>query len=205
MRSTWNQVKDVKEAYPVQLSEYSVQDRISEQPDFAWRIKYVLKKREHIVSKTVSKYWQKTHKYRVRITKLVKEVLHINKENGDTKWGDAIVQAMGNVRPDLPVHEGTKADLPIGYQQIKCHMIFDVKMRENFRQKARLVRGGHMTEAPSLITYSSVVSRDSISIALTIAALNELYLFAYDIQNTHLTAKCREKIWTTAGPEFGSE
>ena len=28
---------------------------------------------------------------------------------------------------------------------------------------------------------------------------------ACDIQNTYLTANCREKIWTYAGPEFGSE
>ena len=84
-------------------------------------------------------------------------------------------------------------------------MIFDVKMGENFRQKARLVGGGHMTEAPSSITYSSVVSRDSIRIALTIAALNGLDLLDCDIQNAYLTAKCREKIWTIAGPEFGSE
>jgi hypothetical protein len=28
---------------------------------------------------------------------------------------------------------------------------------------------------------------------------------ACDIQNAYLTADCREKIWTTGGPEFGSE
>ena len=72
-RSTWNQVKDVKEAYPVHLAEYSVQNRISEQPYFAWWINYVLKKRERSVSKTASKYWQKTHKYGVKIPKSVKE------------------------------------------------------------------------------------------------------------------------------------
>ena len=131
--------------------------------------------------------------------------MHIDKENGDTKWWDAIFQEMGNVGPAFQVHEETKADLPIGYQKIKCHMIFDVKMGENFRKKARLVGGGHMTEAPSLITYSSVVSRDSIRIALTIAAFNGLDLLACDIQNEYLTTKCREKIWTIAGPEFRSE
>ena len=62
-----------------------------------------------------------------------------------------------------------------------------------------------MTEALSLITYSSVVSRDSTRIALTVAALNGLYLLDCDIQNAYLNAKCREKIWTIAGPEFGSE
>ena len=42
-------------------------------------------------------------------------------------------------------------------------------------------------------------------IALTMAALNGLDILACDIQNAYLTAKCREKIWTIAGPEFGSE
>jgi hypothetical protein len=62
-----------------------------------------------------------------------------------------------------------------------------------------------MTETPSSLTYSSVVSRDSVRIALLIAALNDLNVMACDIQNAYLTAPCREKICTIAGPEFGSE
>ena len=91
-----------------------------------------------------------------------------------------------------------------GYQFIKCHMIFDIKMGENFRRKACMVAGGHMNESPSSITYSSVVSRDSIRITLKIAALNGLSTLACDIQNAYLTAPYREKIWTIAGPKFGS-
>ena len=62
-----------------------------------------------------------------------------------------------------------------------------------------------MTDTPNTLTYSSVVSRDSVRIALTIVALNDLSVMACDIQNAYLTAECREKIWTRAGPEFGSE
>ena len=62
-----------------------------------------------------------------------------------------------------------------------------------------------MTELPSSITYSSVVSRDSVRIVLTIAALNDLSILACDIQNAYLSAPCREKIYCVAGPEFGSE
>ena len=62
-----------------------------------------------------------------------------------------------------------------------------------------------MTETPATLTYSSVVSRDSVRIALTLAALNDLQVMSCDIQNAYLTADCREKIWTYAGPEFGSE
>ena len=84
-------------------------------------------------------------------------------------------------------------------------MIFDVKIGGKFRGKARLVAGGHTTETPAMLTYSSVVSRDSVRIAFTVAALNGLDVMTCDIQNAYLTADCREKIWTRAGPEFGSE
>ena len=62
-----------------------------------------------------------------------------------------------------------------------------------------------MTETPATLTYSSVVSQDSVQIALTLAALNDLQVMSCDIQNAYLTADCREKIWMYAGPEFGSE
>ena len=42
------------------------------------------------------------------------------------------------------------------FHKIDCQIIFDIKMCDNFRQKSRLVAGGHTTEAPSSITYSSV-------------------------------------------------
>ena len=112
---------------------------------------------------------------------------------------------MKNVRPAFEVFEGGVHQLPSGFQEIKCHMIFDVKIGENFRRKARLVAGGHTTDAPATLTYSSVISRDSVRIALTIAALNGLEIMACDIQNAYLTADCRKKIWTRGGPEFGSE
>ena len=61
-------------------------------------------------------------------------------------------------------------------------MIFDIKLGKNFRRKDRIVGGGHKKATPSSITYSSVVSRDLVRIALTIAALNELDILACDIQ-----------------------
>ena len=52
-------------------------------------------------------------------------------------------------------------------------MVFNIKMEE-FRQGARLVAGGHMTEALAAIMYASVVSRETVRIALMIAALKHL-------------------------------
>ena len=41
------------------------------------------------------------------------------------------------------------------------------------------------------MTYSAVVYRDLVSIALTIAALNDLDVLAFDIQNAYIMADCR--------------
>jgi hypothetical protein len=38
----------------------------------------------------------------------------------------------------------------VGYQEIDCHMIFDIKM--DLTRKARFVAGGHTTETPTSIT-----------------------------------------------------
>ena len=62
-----------------------------------------------------------------------------------------------------------------------------------------------MTEAPASLTYSTVVSCDSVRIILMIAALNGLEISSCDIQNAYLTAPCREKIYFIAGPELGSD
>jgi hypothetical protein len=91
--------------------------------------------------------------------------------------------------------------VPQNYQFVHCHMIFDVKM-EDLCRKARLVAGGHTTEAPATMTYASVVSRETVRIALLIAALNDLPVWAADIMNAYITAPNQEKIWTTLGAEF---
>jgi hypothetical protein len=63
-----------------------------------------------------------------------------------------------------------------------------------------------MTNPPATATsYASVVCRESVCIALTTAALNELDLLAADIQNAYLNAPITEKIWTILGAEFGQD
>ena len=98
---------------------------------------------------------------------------------------------MKNVRTGFEVWEKRKEVVPIGYQEIKFHMISDINLGENFRRKARLVGGGHKTATLASITYSSVVSSDSVKIALIIAALNNMDILARDIQISYLNAKCR--------------
>jgi hypothetical protein len=82
-------------------------------------------------------------------------------------------------------------------------MIFDIKM--DFMHKARFVAGGHVTEPPTSIKYSSVVARDSIRLAFLIASLNNLDILSANIGNAYLNMFTREIVHTTCGLEFGQE
>ena len=75
---------------------------------------------------------------------------------------------------------------------------------EDFRCKARLVASSHTTTAPAAVTYASVVSRESVWITLTLAALHGLEVKVGDVENAYITAPVREKIWTILGPEHGA-
>ncbi len=66
-----------------------------------------------------------------------------------------------------------------------------------------MVAGGHMTSAPTIMTYPSMVSSETVCIALTLAALNDLEVKAADILNAYISAPIKEKVWHALGPEFG--
>jgi hypothetical protein len=110
---------------------------------------------------------------------------------------------MKNVRIAFQILNDDDDILPT-YQEIRCHMIFDIKT-EDFRRKARFVAGGHTTDIPHAMTYASVVSHESVRIFLTLAALNDLNVKMADIENAYLTAPITEKIWTVLGTEFGDD
>ena len=64
---------------------------------------------------------------------------------------------------------------------------------------------GHKCADPFGSTCAGVVSRDSVRIALTYAALNGLDVCAADIRNAHLQAPSSQKDYIICGPEFGIE
>ena len=72
--------------------------------------------------------------------------------------------------------------------EITAYTIFDIRLWEDFCRKSRFVGDGYKVDAPSSITYSSVVSRDSVQIIVTITVLNKLELLGANIQYAFLTA-----------------
>ena len=66
-----------------------------------------------------------------------------------------------------------------GYKKITCHMNFEIKM--DLRRKVRYIAGSYLTDPPALMTYSSVISRESVRIAFLVTALNDLNVLAGNI------------------------
>ena len=92
----------------------------------------------------------------------------MDRANGHKFWQDAVKKEMTNVKIAFKfLDDGTQ--VPIGFKEITCHLIFDVKF--DLTRKARYVGGGHLTPVTPSMSYSSVVSRDSVRILFLIAAL----------------------------------
>ena len=93
------------------------------------------------------------------------------------------------------------AHVPHGWKQVTGHLVWDVKM--DFTRKARWVLDGHKMLDPVRSTCAGVVSRESVCIALTYAALNDLDVFPPDIWNAYLQAPSSQKDYIICRPEFG--
>jgi hypothetical protein len=163
----------------------------------------VLKKRICIIADVTKRYHKRTHKFGIEVPKSWDDCVRLDKENDNTLWQDSVRKEMNNDRISFQILNDDNA-IPPTYKEIRCHMIFDVKM-EDFWRKARFVAGGHTTYTPHDMMYALVVSRESVRIALTLAALNDVNVKMADIENAYLTAPITEKIWTVLGPDFGDD
>ena len=86
----------MKESFPVETAEYAVEHKLQSEPAFIWWIAHVLRKRTRILKKVKSKYWERTHKYGIRLPHSIKEALEIDDQNKNHDWEDAIRMEMKN-------------------------------------------------------------------------------------------------------------
>jgi hypothetical protein len=210
--TSWVKLNDLKASNPIELVEYAVVNRIAEELAFKWWVSNTLHKRNRIISKVKRKYWQMTHKFGCKLPHSVEEqALEIDRQTGTDHWHRALNKEMSKVKVawnacvDIThddVRSGKVKDM-IGFQEIGCHIVFDIKM--DFTRKARLCAGGQTTDTPAAMPYSSVVSRDSVRIGFMLAELNGLDVMACDLENAYLNAPCVEKIWFEGGLECGSD
>ena len=98
---------------------------------------------------------------------------------------------MYNIGVSFEILEDGKT-APAGYTKVSGHLIWSVEM--DFTRKARWVLDGPKT--PDLVgsKYARVVSRESVQIAFTYAALNGLYVCMADIRNAYLQSPTSQSI-----------
>jgi hypothetical protein len=189
---------DLKESNPVEFAEYAAAKSLLNTPDLVWWDPHVLKKRSRSIAAGTKHYHKRTHKFGIDVPKIWDECVGLDKENDNTLWKDAARKEMNNVKISFKILNGEESTPPT-YQEIRCHMKFDIKM-EDFCRNARFVTGGHTTDTPHAMTYASVVPRESVRVALTLANLNDLDVKMADIENAYLTAPITEKFWNMLGP-----
>lgn len=149
--TTWERLADLKESNPVEVADYAVAKGIDQEPAFIWWVPHTQRRRDRIIAAVNSRYHKRTHKFGIEVPKTFADCVRIDEENGNTLWQDAVRKEMAKVQVAFQVLEDGKGPPPT-YQQIRCHLIFDVKM-EDFQRKARLVAGGHMTETPPCLRH----------------------------------------------------
>ena len=63
---------------------------MEEDPVLKWRVKDVLKKRDSIIEKEKSNYWQKSHKFGIIIPKSLQDTSDIDKESKTSYWREYV-------------------------------------------------------------------------------------------------------------------
>ena len=201
--TSWIPLAALKESNPVEVSEFAIASGISSEPAFRWWVHKTIRRRDRLIKKLKATYVRKGRmKFGIDVPGTVEQALALDTANGNTLWFDAINKEMVNSRIAFNLLERGERPPP-GFKEITCHLIFDIKL--DLTRKARYVAGGHLTKVPTHMTYSSVVSRDTVRIGFLIAALNGLDILAGDIQNAFLSAPTKEKIFFYAGDEWKSD
>ena len=162
-----------------------------------------MKQRDQLIGRLKARRVRKGRmKFGIEVPGTVEEAIHLDKQNGNTLWQDAIRKEMVNSRIAFKLMERHTSP-PVGFKEITCHLVFDIKL--DMTRKARYVAGGHLTDVPTHMTYSSVVSRDTVRIGFLMAALNGLDILAGDIQNAFLEAPTKERVFFYAGDEWKAD
>ncbi len=202
---TWEPLSVIFADDPITVSRYAWNEDLLDTPGwkrcrpYAKSVKQM--NRLFIQSKLRSQRTATRIKFGVRVPRTYQQAMELDRQNGNKLWATAIQTEMNQMyQYETFKSKGLDASVPRGYQQIRVHLIFDVK--QDGRRKARLVAGGHMT-APSEDTYySSVVSLRGMRLVVFLAELNELELCTGDIGNAYLEAYTKEKVCFRAGKEF---
>ena len=151
----------LKDSNPIELVEYAVANRIQDEPAFKWWVPCKLGI-ESLARSRVGVGRPATSMAFGCHTQFTKHC-RSRKETGTDFWWQAIQKEMKNKvmiafeYDNTLTQEQARTDKSkyVGFQETTWHIMFDVIM--DITRKVRFVAGGHLTEPPASITYSSVL------------------------------------------------
>ena len=184
--TSWVPLREIKLSNPVKVAEYAFSRNIQDEPAFSWWVYKILKKRDRLISKLKLNYnkVRKNVKFGVKVPLTVEEARQFDKDNNNTLWEEAIKKELSKVRVAFELIDENSSPIP-GSKKINYHFVFDVK--HDLARKARLVAGGHLNKnVPSYLSYSSVISKETVRLCFMLAALNGLEVLVGDIGNAYL-------------------
>ena len=118
------------------------------------------------------------HKYGIEVQRDLAHTEQLDTENGNRLRQNAHDKEIFNVSIDFEILENGKP-ASVGWTKTSRHLIWDLKI--NFTRKERWIYDRHHPPDPKQSNYTKVVARESILIALTFAALNEIEVTAADV------------------------
>jgi hypothetical protein len=75
------------------------------------------------------RYHRRTHKIGIEVAKSWDDCVILDEENGNNLWWYAVRKEMKNIHISFQILNGDEA-VPPPYQEIHCHVIFDVMMED---------------------------------------------------------------------------
>ena len=81
---SWHPLFLVKRSNPVDLAKYVESNSLSKEPAFRWWVKQVLKRRDKIIGKFITKRGKNKNKFEIKVPATVEEPRMFDTENGDT-------------------------------------------------------------------------------------------------------------------------
>jgi len=140
--------------------------------------------------------------YGVEVPNSVRHARELDEQNGNQLWKQAMEQELAAME-EWGVFEPAESEEELTHTHKKIIVLWTFAVNVDGRRRARLVAGGHLTSPDTEHLHSSVVRTSSVRCAIILGVANGQSFLMGDVSQAYLYADNREKIYITAGTEFG--
>ena len=130
----------------------------------------------------------------ITVPKTPKQALELDLVNNNHLWRDAIgkeIDTMREYNVFSPIHKGKTLLCSEGWQFSPLHWVFAVET--DLRHKARMVMGGHVTNADDMDKYAATTSMNGVKLQLYLTSRGKKDLISGDVGSAYLNSFTQRK------------